>query len=235
MRIAAIADIHCTRASRGVFEALFSAANAAADAIALAGDLTDYGLAEEAQVLAGELAAVSVPVIAVLGNHDHESGMHEAVSEILADAGVHMLDGDVVEIDGVGFAGTKGFAGGFGRAALSAWGEAPIKAFVAAAIDEAVKLESALAQLRTERRVALLHYSPIRATVEGEPPELFAWLGSSRLEDPIDRYGASLVLHGHAHTGALEGRTQGGVPVYNVARSLLRARGYESGVRIIEL
>ncbi|HEX2244584.1 MAG TPA: metallophosphoesterase [Gammaproteobacteria bacterium] len=235
MRIAAIADNHCTRASRGVFKALFSAANAAADAIALAGDLTDYGLAEEAQVLAGELAAVSVPVIAVLGNHDHESGMHEAVSEILADAGVHMLDGDAVEINGVGFAGTKGFAGGFGRAALGAWGEAPIKAFVAAAIDEAVKLESALAQLRTERRVALLHYSPIRATVEGEPPELFAWLGSSGLEDPIDRYGASLVLHGHAHTGALEGRTQGGVPVYNVARSLLCARGYESGVRIIEL
>jgi Icc-related predicted phosphoesterase len=235
MRIAAIADIHCTLASRGVFEALFSVASAAADAIALAGDLTDYGLAEEAQVLAGELAAVSVPVIAVLGNHDHESGMHEAVSEVLADAGVHMLDGDAVEIDGVGFAGTKGFAGGFGRAALSAWGEAPIKAFVAAAIDEAVKLESALAQLRTERRVALLHYSPIRRTVEGEPPELFAWLGSSRLEDPIDRYGASMVLHGHAHTGALEGRTQGGVPVYNVARSLLCARGYEPGVRMIEL
>jgi Icc-related predicted phosphoesterase len=235
MRIAAVGDIHCTRESRGTLRELFAAASAAADAVVLAGDLTDFGLAEEAQVLAGEIAAASVPVIAVLGNHDYESGTPQAVSQILADNGVHMLDGDAVEINGVGFAGAKGFAGGFGRAALGAWGEPTIKAFVEAAMDEAVKLETALARLRTERRVALLHYSPIRATAEGEPPEIFAWLGSSRLEDPIDRFKATVVLHGHAHSGSLEGRTQGGVPVYNVAYSLLRVRGYEPGFRLIEL
>jgi Icc-related predicted phosphoesterase len=132
-----------------------------------------------------------------------------------------VLDGEATEVHGVGFAGVKGFGGGFGRGALGPWGEPVIKQFVQEAIDEALKLESALARLRTHRRVAILHYSPVRSTVEGEPPEIFPYLGSSRLEEPINRYRVSAVFHGHAHRGAAEGRTASGVPVYNVAMPLL--------------
>ena len=133
-----------------------------------------------------------------------------------------ILDGDAVEFHGVGFAGAKGFCGGFGRRALEPWGEPAIKAFVREALDESLKLESALARLRTKHRIALLHYAPIQATVEGEPPEIFPFLGSSRLEEPINRYEVTAVLHGHAHHGSPEGRTSTNVPVYNVSMSLLR-------------
>ena len=190
--------------------------------LVLCGDFTDYGLPEEARVLARELtAAVKIPVIAVLGNHDYEAGKQDEIREILLDAGVTVLDGEATEIQGVGFAGVKGFAGGFGRGALGPWGEQAIKHFVQEAVDEALKLEAALARLRTQQRVALLHYSPIRGTVEGEPPEIFPYLGSSRLEEPINRYRVSAVFHGHAHRGTPEGRTSTGVPVYNVAMPLL--------------
>ena len=188
----------------------------------LCGDFTDYGLPDEARILARELSAsVKIPVIAVLGNHDYESDKQGEIRDILIDAGVSVLDGEVVEVQGVGFAGVKGFAGGFGRGALGPWGEQAIKRFVQEAIDEALKLEAALARLRTQRRVAVLHYAPIRATVEGEPPEILPYLGSSRLEEPINRYRVSAVFHGHAHRGAPEGRTATGVPVYNVAMPLL--------------
>jgi Icc-related predicted phosphoesterase len=166
---------------------------------------------------------VRVPVVAVLGNHDFESGQQEAVKEILCAGGVQVLDGDAFEVKGIGFAGVKGFGGGFGPRALGPWGEDAIKAFVREAVDEALKLESALARLRVEHRVALLHYSPIQATVEGEPREIFPFLGSSRLEEPLSRYPLSAVAHGHAHHGALEGALGNGVPVYNVAMPLLRA------------
>ena len=190
--------------------------------LVLCGDFTDYGLPEEARILARELtAAVKIPVIAVLGNHDYESGQQDEIRRILIDAGVTVLDGEATEVHGVGFAGVKGFAGGFGRGALGPWGEAAIKQFVQEAVDEALKLEAALARLRTHRRVALLHYSPIRGTVEGEPPEILPYLGSSRLEEPINRYRVSAVFHGHAHRGSPEGRTATGVPVYNVAMPLL--------------
>jgi Icc-related predicted phosphoesterase len=135
-----------------------------------------------------------------------------------------VLDGTAVEAQGVGFAGAKGFPGGFGARALQAWGEAPVKAFVAAAVEETLKLESALARLRTPGRVALLHYAPIGATVDGEPVEIYPFLGSSRLEEPINRYRPDVVFHGHAHRGQLEGATAAGVPVYNVALPLLRRR-----------
>jgi Icc-related predicted phosphoesterase len=161
--------------------------------------------------------------MAVLGNHDFESSRAAEVTQILADAaGVIVLDGTAVEVLGVGFAGVKGFAGGFGERALQSWGEEPIKAFVRAALEEALKLESALARLRTPGRVALLHYAPIGATVDGEPVEIFPFLGSSRLEEPLNRYRPSVVFHGHAHRGRTDGATSAGVPVYNVALPLLR-------------
>jgi Icc-related predicted phosphoesterase len=222
LRIAAIGDLHISKNSQGRFQPLFAQISDSADVLVLCGDFTDYGLPDEARILARELTtSVKIPIVAVLGNHDYESDKQDEVRQILSDAGVNVLDGEVVEIHGVGFAGVKGFAGGFGRGALGPWGEQAIKRFVQEAVDEALKLESALARLRTQRRVAVLHYAPIRATVEGEPPEILPYLGSSRLEEPINRYRVSAVFHGHAHRGSPEGRTSTGVPVYNVAMPLL--------------
>ncbi len=223
VRLAAIADVHCAKTSQAALQPLFSQINESADVLLLCGDLTNYGLPEEAQVLAKELtAAVKIPILAVLGNHDYESGKQNEVQQILSDAGVNMLDGTPCEIQGIGFVGVKGFVGGFGEWSLQPWGEEIIKRFVHEAVNEALKLESALARLRTARRIVLLHYSPIRATVEGEPPETFSFLGSSRLEDPLNRYSVTAVFHGHAHQGSLEGQTRGEVPVYNVSMPLLR-------------
>jgi Icc-related predicted phosphoesterase len=236
VRFAAVGDIHCKKDSAGAFRELFAQASDAADALLLCGDLTDYGLPEEARVLASELGAAKVPIVAVLGNHDFESDAQNDVRNILADAGVHVLDGEACEIHGVGIAGVKGFAGGYGRATLGSWGERSIKTFVNEAIQEALKLESALAKLRTAERLAVLHYSPIEATVQGEPIEIFPFLGTSRLEEPLIRYPVSTVLHGHAHRGSPEGRTVNGTPVYNVALPLLK-RTYPDrpAFRLIEL
>ena len=222
LRIAAIGDLHVSKSSQGAFHALFAQISQTADVLLLCGDFTDYGLPDEARVLARELSSsVKIPVIAVLGNHDYESGKQDDIRQILNDAGVTVLDGEATEVHGVGFAGVKGFAGGFGRGALGPWGEQTIKQFVQEAVDEALKLEAALARLRTTRRVAMMHYSPVRATVEGEPPEIFPYLGSSRLEEPINRYRVTAVFHGHAHRGTAEGRTSTGVPVYNVSMPLM--------------
>jgi len=222
LRVAAIGDTHVSKTSQGAFQPLFTQISASADLLVLCGDFTDYGLPEEARVLARDLtAAMKIPVIAVLGNHDYEAGRQAEITEILRDAGVTVLDGEAIEVDGVGFAGVKGFCGGFGRGALGPWGEHVIKQFVQEAVDEALKLEAALARLRTQQRIAVLHYAPIRGTVEGEPLEIYPYLGSSRLEEPINRYRVSAVFHGHAHRGAAEGRTATGVPVYNVAMPLL--------------
>ena len=222
VRVAAIGDLHCSKASLGALQALFSRIAESADVLALCGDLTDRGLPDEARLLAKELQAVKMPKVAVLGNHDFESDAAGEVTEILAQADVSVLDGTTLEVLGVGFAGAKGFAGGFGERALQAWGEEPIKTFVRTAVDETLKLESALARLRTRRRVVLLHYAPVRDTCDGEPLEIYAFLGSSRLEEPLNRYAASVVFHGHAHRGQPEGKTAGGVPVYNVALPLLQ-------------
>jgi Icc-related predicted phosphoesterase len=140
----------------------------------------------------------------------------------MEDAGVEMLDGESLEIDGVGFAGVCGFGGGFGRSMLNAWGEPLIKTFVQEAIDQALRLEQALTKLQSERRIVLLHYAPIRATVEGEPPEIFPFLGSTRLEEPINRFRVSAAFHGHAHNGTTEGATATNVPIFNVAAPLLQ-------------
>jgi Icc-related predicted phosphoesterase len=236
VRFAVVGDIHVTKESAGQLRGLFAQASEAADALLLCGDLTDYGTPEEAKVLVDELSGVKVPVVAVLGNHDYESGTPEAVSGALTQAGVRVLDGEACEIEGVGIAGTKGFSGGFGRGSLGAWGEPAIKLFVQEAVKEAMKLESALAKLRTPRRIALLHYSPVVGTIEGEPREIFPFLGSSRLEEPLLRYPVDAVFHGHAHRGALEGRTINGVPVYNVAKPLLqRSRPGEPAFRLYEV
>jgi Icc-related predicted phosphoesterase len=221
VRFAVVGDLHFTKEAAGSMRAFFAKAAEAADALLLCGDLTDYGTAEEGHALAEELSVVKIPIVAVLGNHDYESGTPEAVSHALIHAGVRVLDGEAVEIEGVGIAGAKGFAGGFGRGSLGAWGEPAIKMFVKEALNEAMKLEAALAKLRTPKRIALLHYSPIAGTVEGEPVDIFPFLGSSRLEEPLLRYPVDAVFHGHAHRGTLEARTINGVPVFNVARPLL--------------
>ena len=237
VRIAAVADLHCTKTSHGAFQRLFNQANGSADVLLLCGDLTDHGQPEEAQVLVRELAgAVKVPILAVLGNHDWHSGKQDEVTGIFAAAGMKVLDGDECEVFGVGFAGIKGFGGGFGRHTLEAWGEPTIKTFVYEAVEEALKLEKALVRLSTPQRIAVLHYAPIQATVEGEPPAIFPFLGSSRLEDPLNRLPVTAVFHGHAHHGSPEGQTQSGVPVYNVSVKVLRqALGEHTLFRILEV
>jgi Icc-related predicted phosphoesterase len=222
IRFAAVGDIHCRKESAGSLRSFFRQAAEAADALLLCGDLTDYGLSEETHVLADELSGARIPIVAVLGNHDFESGQPEEVRRILTDAGIRVLDGEACEIHGIGIAGVKGFAGGYGRGALGPWGEKAIKLFVEEAIHEALKLESALAKLRTPQRIAMLHYSPIVATVQGEPLEIFPFLGTSRLEDPLIRYPVDVVFHGHAHRGSPEGKTVNNIPVYNVAKPLLQ-------------
>src|SRR5262245_40467132 len=236
IRLAATADPHCTRASQGSLQPLFASLSEIADVLLLCGDLTDHGLPEEAQVLARELTAtVRIPMVGVMGNHDYESGQPQEVQRLLCEAGLHVLDGDVFEALGVGFAGVKGFAGGFGRHVLGPWGEEGIKRFVHDAVEEALKLEAALAKLRTRQRVALLHYSPVRDTVEGEPPEIFPFLGSSRLEEPLNRAGVAAAFHGHAHHGSPEGHTGTGIPVYNVSMKLLqRVHPDQPPFRIVE-
>jgi Icc-related predicted phosphoesterase len=225
VRLAAVGDLHIKKTSQGALQPLLAPVNDQADVLLLCGDLTDYGLPEEATILAKELTSVvRIPILGVLGNHDYESGQHPEVCRILSEAGVKLLDGEATEVHGVGFAGAKGFIGGFGRGTLGAWGEPGVKRFVQEAVDEAMKLESALARLRTPRRVAVLHYSPVRATVEGEPLEIFPYLGTSRLEEPLNRHPVDVVFHGHAHHGSLEGKTSAGTPVYNVALPLLMAK-----------
>ena len=222
LRVGAVADLHCSKNSQGQLQPLLARMAEVADILLLGGDLTDFGLPEEAQILVRELNAVKVPMIGVLGNHDYESGKQDEVRQILVDSGVRMLDGDACEIKGVGFAGVKGFGGGFGRGTLGAWGEEAVKRFVREAMNETLKLESALARLRMPHRIALLHYSPIQATVEGEPPEIYPFLGCGRLGEPLHRYGVSAVFHGHAHRGSPEGKTSEGISVYNVSLPLLR-------------
>ncbi|NGO51953.1 metallophosphoesterase family protein [Allomesorhizobium camelthorni] len=225
LKIAAMGDLHVKGDQNASFRELFGEISHAADVLVITGDLTDLGKPREAEILTEDLRACSVPVVAVLGNHDYESAAAEEVSQILRHAGVHLLDGQATEIDGVGFVGVKGFIGGFGRRMLGSFGEPAIKAMVAESVNEAIRLENAMRQVRTERVVVVLHYAPILETVAGEPPEIFPFLGSSRLAETIDRFRVSAVVHGHAHRGAYEGRTPGGAPVYNVAAHVEKPTG----------
>jgi Icc-related predicted phosphoesterase len=237
LRIAAVGDVHCTRSSQGQLANYFAEIADNCDLILLAGDITDYGLPEEGHILVKELSrAMKVPIVTVFGNHDFESGKHEELAKILRDAGVHVLDGDSFEHCGVGIAGVKGFGGGFGRRMLEPWGEDMNKAFVREAMEEAIKLERALAKVHAKHKIVLLHYAPIRETVEGEPLETFPFLGSTRLEEPINRFGVRAVFHGHAHRGSKEGKTHDGIPVYNVSLPLLRQDNAEHpGYMLYEL
>jgi Icc-related predicted phosphoesterase len=221
VRVAALGDIHYEPRMKGSLRSIFSDICRDAQIMVLCGDLTTHGEVEQIEGLISELDGVSVPIVTVLGNHDYEAGQEDLLVERLTDRGVHVLNGGGVEIDEIGFAGIKGFGGGFGRRTLGPFGERIYKDFVQAAIDEALKLETALRTLQTETRVAVMHYSPIRETLIGEAEEIFPFLGCSRLLSPIETYGANVVFHGHAHAGTAEGRTAQGIPVYNVARSVL--------------
>ncbi len=220
MRIAAVADLHFSPQVHDKVRENMNRVRDDADVLVLGGDLTNFGRPEEMDSLLNVLVRLRIPTISVLGNHDYESGKAVELMKMMTEAGVKVLDGTAYERDGVGFAGTKGFPGGFGRGALTAFGEPEVKAFVQAAIDEALKLERALSQLRTQKRVVVLHYAPIGDTVKGEPQEIYPYLGSSRLAEVVDRHGADLVLHGHAHAGSPEGKTTAGCPVYNVAMAI---------------
>ncbi|WP_288758468.1 metallophosphoesterase [uncultured Brevundimonas sp.] len=226
MRVAAVGDLHVGETSQRAYRDLFERVADDADVLCLCGDLTNYGKTGEVERLLEDLRLCRIPMVGVLGNHEHECGQPDHVVQMLCDAGVKMLTGQAYEIDGVGFAGGKGFVGGFGRYMLSSFGEDSIKRFVQEAVEDANLIENSIRMLRTERSVVLLHYAPVVETVVGEPPEIHAFLGSSRLAETIDRYdNVSLVVHGHAHRGGPEGRTHRGVPVYNVALPVLRTLG----------
>lgn len=222
IRVAALGDLHLRESSGGSLRELFQSISESADVLVLCGDLTDHGLVREAEILVEDLMSCKVPIVAVLGNHDYESGEHEEITRLLCRASVQVLNGDSCEILGIGFAGVKGFCGGFDNHMLQPWGEEPIKRFVYEAVEESLRLEGALAKLETQRKVAILHYSPIRQTVEGEAPEIIPYLGSSRLVEPIEHYTVSAVVHGHAHHGKPQGSTASGIPVYNTSLPLLR-------------
>ena len=235
MRIAASADLHFSPQSYAKLKDQFERVRDDADVLALAGDLTNYGQPDEMEPLLNVLVRLRLPVVVVLGNHDYESGKEQELCRMMNAAGIKVLDGSGYERDGVGFAGTKGFVGGFGRGVLTPFGEREIKDFVRASVDEAMKLERGMSQLRTEKRVIVVHYSPIAETVQGEAPEIFPFMGTSRLAEVIDRHGADLVVHGHAHHGKPDGHTSGGVPVHNVAISLLQAQNPPQVYRVFDV
>ena len=235
MRIAAVADLHFSPQNYDRIREPMSRVRDEADVLVLAGDLTNYGKPAEMESLLNALLRLRIPTIAVLGNHDYESGKQEELLRMMTAEGIKALDGTGYERDGVGFAGTKGFLGGFGRGVLTAFGEPEVKAFVQAAIDETLKLERALSLLRTPKRVVVVHYAPVIDTVRGEPAEIFPYLGSSRLAEVVDRHQANLVLHGHAHHGSSDGKTTGGVPVHNVALPLIQAANPGQVYRVFEV
>jgi len=238
-RIAAVGDIHVRENERGKWTDYFKEISAKADILVIAGDLTDTGDEMEAEVLAEELKACTIPVIGVLGNHDYEKGRHKLIRQVLLKAGTHLLDGEAVVIGNVGFAGVKGFGGGFDRHMLSFFGEGAMKAFVQEAVDEVLHLDRALGRLESEqpdiKKIAILHYSPIKETIIGEPEPIYPFLGCSRLAEPLNRHKVFAAFHGHAHIGSLEGQTSAGIKVYNVARPILIKNGYASPFFLLEV
>jgi Icc-related predicted phosphoesterase len=222
---AAIGDLHVRDDRTASYRELFAEISGKARVLVLCGDLTDVGRPVEAEALAEDLRACAIPVIGVLGNHDYDSGQTEEVARILKNAGMRLLNGHAVEIEGVAFVGVKGFLGGFGPRMLASFGESCVKALVAESVNEAIRLENAMRSVRSGRAVVVLHYAPVPGTVEGEPLEIFPFLGCSRLAETIDRFKVSVVVHGHAHHGRYEGRTPGGAPVYNVALPIEKPGG----------
>jgi len=236
IRVAAAGDLHCREDQHGRFRNFIKHVNEVAEVLLLCGDLTDRGTPEEARTLAEDLAALRIPCVGVLGNHDYEAGAAKQICAELAKANVKLLDGDHYVFEKtLGVAGIKGFGGGFGRTTLQAFGESPIKAFVQEGVNESLKLEAALGQLDTPKKVVMLHYSPIAETCAGEQAELMPFLGTSRLAYPIDHYGAAVVFHGHSHFGTREARTPGGIRVLNVAMPLLAKTTPEQRFALVEV
>lgn len=233
VRIAAMGDLHVKETTIASYRDIFKEISEKADVLVLCGDLTDYGLPNEAEILTEELSHLTIPVVGVLGNHDYQSGEHDRVKKILM-RGMFVLENEPTEIEGIGFAGVKGFAGGFDNYALGSWGESKIKDFVQESINEALTLENQLQKLETEKKVVVLHYSPIRETVVGEPEEIFPFLGSSRLANPINWYSATCVFHGHAHHGTYEGKTLSNIPVYNCSINVVQ-KAHNRSYALIEL
>lgn len=238
-KIAAVADIHVRDTDKGKWTEFFREVSQKADVLLICGDLTDTGDEAEAEVLCDELRACTIPVVAVLGNHDYEKGRHKLIRQIIQNDNVHILDGEAIVINRVGFAGVKGFGGGFDHYMLSTFGESAIKAFVKEAVDEALQLDRALARLDATddgiKKIAVLHYSPIRETVVGEPEALFPFLGCSRLSEPLNRRQVTAAFHGHAHIGTLHGETSAGVKVFNVSRPILLKEGYDTPYFMFEV
>jgi uncharacterized protein len=222
VRVAAVGDLHVHKVHHGELRPLFAEISDAADVLVLAGDLTNLGLEEEARHLADDLATLRIPAVGVLGNHDHHSGRTEEIKKILSGAGLTFLEDETFEFGGVGFAGTKGFGGGFGSHLLGSFGEEATKRYVAEAVNESLRLETSLQSLSTSKRIAVLHYAPIAETVVGEPDVIAPYLGCSRLAETIDRFEIAAVFHGHAHHGAAHGKTQRGIPVHNCSIHVLR-------------
>lgn len=239
VRLAAVGDIHVKETDHGKWVEFFKAASKEADILVLAGDLTDTGHLHEAEVLKEELKSCSIPVVSVLGNHDFERDQQKTIKKMLESEQFFVLDGEAVVLQDIGFAGVKGFGGGFDRYMLSMFGEKGIKNFVQEAVDEALKLDRALAHLENNyddiRKVVITHFSPIKETVVGEPAEIFPFLGSSRLVEPINRRQVDMAFHGHAHIGTLTGTTSAGVQVYNVAKPILVKAGHSAGYYIVEI
>lgn len=237
-RIAAVGDIHVRESDKGKWVEYFKEVSKSADVLVICGDLTDTGDEAEAQVLSEELRSCTIPVVGVLGNHDFEKGRHKLIRQIVHNENVHILDGEAVVIGGIGFAGVKGFGGGFDNHMLSMFGEGAMKAFVQEAVDEALRLDRALARLdaeyKVEKKIVVLHYAPIQDTVVGEPEPIFPFLGSSRLAEPLGRRNVMAAFHGHAHVGTLEGKTSSGVSVFNVSKPLLTKAGYKCPYYLFE-
>lgn len=239
VKIAAVGDIHVHEADKGKWKDYFAGIAAAADVFLIAGDLTHTGDESEAEVLLGELSACTIPIVTVLGNHDYEKGRQKLIRQtLLKHPHLHVLDGESVVLEGIGFAGVKGFGGGFDNYMLSMFGEHAMKAFVQEAVDEALHLERALARLDQEhegiKKIALLHYSPISETVKGEPEVIFPFLGSSRLAEPLVRRKVVAAFHGHAHAGNLDAEISG-VKIFNVAKPVLDKEGVRDGFLVFEI
>jgi Icc-related predicted phosphoesterase len=226
IRVAAVGDIHVGPDSVGTVGPGLAELAERADLLLLAGDLTTHGSVAQAHLAAQELSGVAVPTIAVLGNHDHHDGQPEGVRRALEGAGIVVLEraAHVESIDGVrvGVVGAKGFGGGFVGASLAEFGEAEMKAFARASIESAADVERLLTALDADIKILLLHYSPIRDTLVGEPSEIYPFLGSYLFAEAADRGGADLVIHGHAHRGIEVGMTPGGIPVRNASKPVLR-------------